>query len=197
MEVPYNTTLYQRMKDEGADHAPVADWETKRRWSSEAFAALERHGYAVGSAYTASRNGRFVYRDELWHGADMLGIGVSAFSHLGGLHFQNEHDFEPYLARVEAGELAIRRALVLGAEERLIRELVLQLKLGAVELDYFRDKFGVDLRERFRAALDEHQRDGYLVLEPERIVLTRAGLMRVDTLLSAFFLERHQNARYA
>ena len=33
MEVPYNTTLYQNMKTEGKLVAPVADWETKRRWA--------------------------------------------------------------------------------------------------------------------------------------------------------------------
>ena len=199
MEVPYNTTLYQRMKADGSDHAPVADWETKRRWTEQAFAALESAGYQVGSAYTAKRgeHTRFVYRDELWHGADLLGIGVSAFSHLGGVHFQDEHDFEPYLARVEAGELPIRRALRLGPEERMIREFILQLKLGVVDTGYFRRKFGVDLMARFAEPLEEHRRSGFLALGPGRITTTREGLMRVDTLLPAFFLERHRNARYA
>ncbi len=199
MEVPYNTTLFQRMKDDGSDAAPVADWETKRRWTAEAFAALEREGYHVGSAYTASRGERtrFVYRDELWHGADLLGVGVSSFSHLAGVHFQNEHDFEPYLARVEAGELPIRRALRLSDEELLIREFILQLKLGALETGYFRSKFGADVRALFAAPLEEHRRAGYLRFANGRIETTREGLMRVDTLLPAFFLERHQNARYA
>ena len=199
MEVPHNTTLYQRMKVDGSDHAPVADWDTKRRWTAEAFEALEAAGYRIGSAYTASRGERtrFVYRDELWRGADLLGIGVSAFSHLGGVHFQDEHDFEPYLARVEAGELPIRRALRLGPEERMIREFILQLKLGAVDTGYFRRKFGVDLLQRFAEPLEEHRRAGLLVLAPDRIATTREGLLRVDTLLPSFFLDHHRNARYA
>ncbi|MCD6052322.1 MAG: hemN 2, partial [Verrucomicrobia bacterium] len=32
MEIPFNTTIYQQMKAEGKLVAPVADWETKRRW---------------------------------------------------------------------------------------------------------------------------------------------------------------------
>ena len=35
---------------------PVADWATKRRWVDEAFEALERAGYHVGSAYTAVKD---------------------------------------------------------------------------------------------------------------------------------------------
>ena len=53
MEVPYNTTIYKEMKADGRLVAPVADWETKRRWVKEAFAALEQAGYTVVSGYTA------------------------------------------------------------------------------------------------------------------------------------------------
>lgn len=199
MEVPYNTTLFQRMQDAHSEAAPVADWETKRRWTAEAFARLEEAGYRIGSAYTAARGERtrFVYRDELWRGADLLGIGVSSFSHVGGVHFQNEHEFERYLERVEAGELPVARALELGAEERMIREFILQLKLGRVETAYFTKKFGVDLLRRFRAPLEAQRAAGWLTFTPELISTTRAGLLRVDTLLSDYFLAAHQNARYA
>jgi len=199
MEVPYNTTLFQRMKDSHSESAPVADWDTKRRWTAEAFARLEQAGYRIGSAYTAAKGERtrFVYRDELWRGADLLGIGVSSFSHVGGVHFQNEHEFERYLARLEAGERPVARALELDAEERMIREFILQMKLGRVETGYFRRKFGVDLLARFRAPLEEQRAAGWLTFTPEAITTTRPGLLRVDTLLSDYFLAPHQNARYA
>jgi oxygen-independent coproporphyrinogen-3 oxidase len=197
MEVPYNTTLYQRMQADRSAEAPVADWETKRRWTAEAFLALEAAGYHIGSAYTASRGARFVYRDELWHGADLLGLGVSSFSHVGGVHFQNEHDFERYLARVEAGERPVARAFALDAEELLIREFILQMKLGRLDPAYFRAKFGVDVRTRFRGPLEAQAAAGWLVHDEGSISLTRAGLLRVDSLLGAYFKPEHQNARYA
>jgi oxygen-independent coproporphyrinogen-3 oxidase len=152
MEIPYNTTIYQRMKAEGKLVAPVADWETKRAWVKYAFAALEAAGYTVASAYTAVKDPsrtRFVYRDALWQGADMLALGVASFSHIGGTHFQNLHDFEPYLARLDAGELPIYRALTPTPQERLIRELVLQFKLGRVRRSYFQQKYGVDIAAHF------------------------------------------------
>ena len=101
MEVPYNTTIFQRMKAEGKLEAPVADWDTKRRWVAYAFEELERAGYSVGSAYTAVKNketATFLYRDRLWAGADLLGLWVASFGHVGGTHFQNQHDFDPYVA---------------------------------------------------------------------------------------------------
>ncbi len=199
MEVPYNTTLYRRMRDGGQQVAPVADWPTKRRWVGEAFAALERDGYRIGSAYTAVRGDEvhFRYRDALWHGADMLGIGVASFSHLGGFHVQNAHHLDDYLQAVEAGAFPLRRALQLTDEERMIREFVLQLKLGRVETRPFVDKFGVDPQQRFAGVLRDYQSRGHLELEEGAVVLTRQGLLQVDPLLQGFFLDRHRNARYA
>lgn len=199
MEIPYNTTIYDRMKDGGKDRAPVADWATKRRWVDEAFTALEAEGYRVGSAYTAVKgdDARFLYRDGLWHGADMLGLGVASFSHAGGLHFQNEHDFDPYVETIERGELPVHRALQLTADERLIREFILQLKLGEVGTAYFQDRFGVDVRKRFAEPLAKHEQAGDLVVAGEKIVLSRPGLLEVDRLLHDFFLDEHRGTRYA
>jgi oxygen-independent coproporphyrinogen-3 oxidase len=200
MEIPFNTTIYQRMKDEGKLTAPVADWEDKRRWVAEAFAAFEDAGYDIGSAYTAVRNSqktKFVYRDELWAGADLIGAGVASFGHVNGTHFQNEHNIGAYSERVNKGELPIYRALTPSNDERLIREMVLQLKLGHINIEYFNQKFGVDITERFAENFEELTEDGYLSRSNGNLVLNRDGLLVVDSLLHGFFLPEHQNTRYA
>ncbi len=200
MEIPYNTTIYGQMKAEGKLVAPVADWDTKRRWVSDAFSELEKAGYTVASAYTAVRNKektRFVYRDRLWAGADLIGLGVASFSHVGGTHFQNRHDFEPYLQSLTEGQLPIHRALTPTAEERLIREVALQLKLGRISCRYFQDKFGVDIREHFAAPLQTLRDGGFLTIAGDEVRLNREGLLQVDRLLQEFFLPRHRNVRYA
>lgn len=199
MEIPYNTTIYQQMKAEGKLVAPVADWHTKRRWVNEAFTALEKVGYTVTSATTAVRDAsktKFVYRDELWKGADLLGLGVASFSHVGGVHFQNLPDFESYTDAVRRGDLPIGRALPTTPEERMIRELILQLKLGRVSQSYFREKFDVDPRTRFPNQFAELERRGMLSVQGDWLVLTRDALLKIDVILHAFFLPQHQNARY-
>ncbi len=193
MEVPFNTTMFRRMRDGNSEVAPVADWATKRRWVGEAFAALEACGYHVGSAYTACKNDevQFLYRDNLWHGADMLGLGVSSFSHVQGMHFQNEHDFDPYCEAALAGELPVHRSLLLDTKARFRREFILQLKLGRVARSYFRDKFGVDPVEHFSPYLIELAKDGFVEVDDLHVVLSRAGLLRVDSLLHGFFEARY------
>jgi oxygen-independent coproporphyrinogen-3 oxidase len=198
MEVPYNTTIYRDMKASGRLVAPVADWDTKRRWVKDAFAALEASGYTVVSGYTAVRDPartRFVYRDALWSGADLIGLGVASFSHAAGVHFQNLTEMEPYLSAVRGGALPVKRAFRTSAEERMIREFILQMKLGRVDLDYFTGKFGADLRARFARQFECLAADGLLNLQEAGVSLTRDGLLRVDSLLHDFFLPHHQSSR--
>src|SRR5438552_2306189 len=134
MELPFNTTISKDLlKGTRVFSEPVASWPTKRRWTQEAFEALERAGYHIGSAYTAVKDPsrtRFIYRDRLWQGADMVGLGVAAFGHVHGGPMQNKDTWESYSDAVGRGEIPLNRAYRPTDEERLIRELVLQLKLG-------------------------------------------------------------------
>ena len=201
MELPFNTTISSDLlKGGGQFEQSVATWATKRRWVAEAFDRLERAGYTVGSAYTAVRDPSrttFVYRDRLWQGADLLGLGVASFGHVNGVHMQNLDSWGAYSAAIEQGHLPLHRAYRPTEEERLIRELVLQLKLGHVEPNYFQRKYGVDIRSRFAGALSRLRAEGYLNGRgSNQIELTRDGLLRIDSLLPRFFLEEHTNIRY-
>ena len=199
MEVPYNTGIYKQMKVDGKLVAPVADWATKRGWVDYAFTQLERAGYTVTSGYTAVRDPsktKFVYRDSLWKGADLIGAGFASFSHIGGVHFQNVAEIGQYIDTVEAGELPASRALATTPEERMIRELILQMKLGRVDSSYFEQKFAEDVRVRFGTQWSDLASRGLGEWDSGGFVLTRAALLKVDTLLHAFFLPQHQNSRY-
>jgi oxygen-independent coproporphyrinogen-3 oxidase len=200
MEVPFNTTISKEMRVLGQAVAPVADWPTKRRWVDHAFSEMEKAGYTIASAYTAVKDPshtKFLYRDLLWTGADMIGLGVASFSHVNGTHFQNEHDWDPYLDHIHRGEFPIYRALTPTEEEGMIREFILQMKLGHVHLEYFHRKFGVDVRQRFAASLDHLEDEGLLRMDAEDVLLNRDGLLQVDRLLYEFFLPQHRGARYS
>lgn len=201
MELPFNTTISKDLlRGTHQFEEPVADWATKRRWVAEAFQALEAAGYHIGSAYTAVKDPsrtHFVYRDRLWQGADLVGLGVASFGHVNGVHVQNHDTWDAYGTAVGRGELPLSRAYEPSHEERTIRELVLQLKRGEIRPVYFRDKYGVDVLERFGAALAALRAQGYLrQADDELVALTREGLLRVDVLLREFFLPEHRGIRY-
>jgi putative oxygen-independent coproporphyrinogen III oxidase len=201
MELPYNTTISADiLKKTGQFSDPLAGWATKRRWVREAFAALEAAGYHVGSAYTAVKNPsrtRFMYRDQLWQGADMIGLGVASFGHINGVHIQNLDKWETYSDAIRRGEIPLSRAYRPTHEERMIREFVLQLKRGSIRPAYFKEKYGVSVLERFRDELDSLKAEEFLIAcSADEISLSREGLLRVDFLLRRFFLPQHTGIRY-
>ena len=201
MELPFNTTISADvLKGTGQFQEGVATWSTKRRWVQEAFAEFENAGYAIGSAYTAVKNPdetKFVYRDRLWQGADLAGLGVASFGHINGVHMQNLDSWGPYAAAVNDDQLPFHRAYRPTDEERLIREVVLQLKLGVIQPSYFQQKYGVDITSRFARALETLQADGFLGdTTGDRLALTRDGLLCIDSLLPRFFLPQHTDIRY-
>ena len=189
MELPFNTVFVKDAKGEGRD-VPVADWATKRRWVGEAFDRFLGRGYAVSSGYTLVRDParvHFRYRDMLWEGSDLVALGVASFGHLSGVHYQNEPHWDPYLGAVEAGRLPIHRGLRPTRRELLIRELILGLKKGTIDTRRLAAKFGVDPLVEWGGAWERLSRDGWLEAIAPQPVLSRAGLLRVDSLLPAFF----------
>jgi oxygen-independent coproporphyrinogen-3 oxidase len=201
MELPFNTAISSdALKGTGRFQQSVADWATKRRWVQEAFEALEGRGYQVRSAYTAVKDPartRFVYTDRLWQGADMIGLGVASFGHVNRVHMQNLDTWEAYEAGVRSGQVPLSRAYRPNDDERLIRELILQLKRGSIVPSYFQSKYAVDVRSRFRSEFESLAAEGYLSAATDQMVaLTRDGLLRVDSLLKRFFLPQHLSVRY-
>ena len=182
-----------------ADLGPVADWPTKRAWVDYAFDELVAAGYEVSSAYTVVKDRkrcRFVYRDSLWHGADMFGTGVASFGHVSGVHVQNVDSWEEYVGRLQQGRPASAprpcpsgRASVdprndLAAQDGPARNPLLPARSSASTSATNSARVSTTgsrwLRDRANG----------------RIELTREGLLEVDRRLPTFFLPEHLTTRY-
>jgi oxygen-independent coproporphyrinogen-3 oxidase len=218
MELPFNTVYSKELLGVGgrvvsgessgaalpltSHHSPltsIADWPTKRAWVNHAFDELAKVGYEVSSAYTMVKDRsrcRFVYREGLWHGADMFGTGVASFGHVKGVHVQNVDSWEQYVGVLDKGELPLHRALPVKPRDLLIRELILQLKTGRLDTGYFQQKFGTDVLNDFAEGFGQMAEEGYLIRNDGSVELTRAGLLQVDRLLPVFFEEQYRGARY-
>jgi oxygen-independent coproporphyrinogen III oxidase len=198
MELPYNTRYAAGLLAGSLDR-PLADWDTKRAWHAYAIERLAEAGYERSSAYTMVKGGagvRFVYRNSVWQGCDLLGTGVASFGHVNGVHMQNLDGWGEYIATLRDGRLPLGRAFATRDHDRLTRELILQLKLGELGGGYFQEKFGVDVFDAFREPFARLAERGMLTLEPDRVRLTPPGLLRVDSLLPEFYDTPYRNARY-
>jgi oxygen-independent coproporphyrinogen-3 oxidase len=203
MELPFNTVYSQDILGNQVE-TTVADWPTKRDWVGYAFEEMGAAGYSVSSAYTMVRdksNASFSYRDNLWMGSDLIATGIASFGHISGVHYQNKPDWDQYIGSLseenEGGpQLPLARALRPTSHQLLIREMILQLKRGYLEADYFQDKFQVDILANWKEQWEEYGTRELLKIDGRRIELTREGLLRADALLPAFFETQHQGVRY-
>ncbi|HEX4129512.1 MAG TPA: coproporphyrinogen-III oxidase family protein [Pirellulales bacterium] len=198
MELPFNTVY---SKDILGNHVetPVADWPTKRAWLNYAYDEFLAAGYRISSAYTLVKDQpkvSFSYRDNLWRGSDLLATGVASFGHISGVHYQNLPEWSQYLETLERGELPLARGMRPTPHQLLVREMILQLKTGRLDAGYFRRKFGVEIIEHWREVWDDYVEAGYATIDGDKIELSRAGLLRVDGLLPAFFEPEHRGVRY-
>jgi len=201
MELPFNTVYSKDILGEKIE-TPVADWDTKREWLNYAYDELQSAGYKVSSAYTMVKDLKddvvsFSYRDNLWQGSDLLATGIASFGHVSGVHYQNKADMKQYQADLlEEGKLPLGRAFTPTPHQALIREMILQLKRGFLEVDYFRQKFDVNIVDHWQEQFQGHQADGMLTFDQDRVELTRKGFLHADALLPVFFEDEHQGIRY-
>jgi oxygen-independent coproporphyrinogen-3 oxidase len=114
------------------------------------------------------------------------------------MHYQNHPEWEQYCGTLEAGQLPLSRGLALSQHQRLVREMILQLKRGYLNVQYFQEKFGVDIFEQWPEVWSDFEREGLCTIDrdADQIQLTRYGLLQVDALLPAFFEPQFQGVRY-
>jgi oxygen-independent coproporphyrinogen-3 oxidase len=93
--------------------------------------------------------------------------------------------------------LPLLRAVSLTPKQRLIREMVLQLKTGALDTAYFQKKFGIDVWNEFRPVYARLEENELLTRHNGTIALTRRGLLQVDHFLVEFFEPELRTVRYA
>ena len=126
----------------------------------------------------------------------MLGLGVASFSYMRGLHFQNQIGIDKYQNDVKANLLPLKRAYRLTPRDQMIREFVLQLKLGEVSIPAFCAKFGEDIRKVFEEPLRLLLAEGHLTFSELSVRLTPQGLLQVDRFLPLFFDPQFRDIRY-
>jgi putative oxygen-independent coproporphyrinogen III oxidase len=126
-----------------------------------------------------------------WRYLDYAGIGPGAHGRVtvqGALHATRRHRApELWAERVERNGDALTSDAPVPAEERAREALLMGLRLAeGVDLVRFAGRTGRTVGEAVNAdILGQCISEGYLMLTPERLIATREGRIRLDSLLSA------------
>ncbi|MFT4247492.1 MAG: oxygen-independent coproporphyrinogen III oxidase [Pseudomonas sp.] len=136
--------------------------------------------------------------------SDLLGLGVSAISHVGDSYSQNPRELPQWEAAIDEGRLPTARGLALSQDDRLRADVIQRLMcLGEVDFAAIEAAHGIDFRDYFAAELEvlaPLQDDGLAVVEPGRVRATGQGrpLIRLIAMCFDRYLQSPQQpARYS
>ena len=107
---------------------------------------------------------------------DLLGLGVSAISHIGATYSQNPRDLPSWEDAVDQGQLPVWRGVALSADDQLRAELIQQLMCqGEVDGAVLGQRHGVDFQQYFAEDLRSVQR-----LQEDGLAEYRDGVVRAS-----------------
>jgi oxygen-independent coproporphyrinogen III oxidase len=123
-------------------------------------------------------------------GLDLVGLGASSISAVGGVYVQNEKDLAPYESAIDEGRAPWHKGLSLTGDDRIRRELIIDLFSNfALDIAAFERKFDIDFGQTFadeRRALDAFISDGLLEISDAFIRVTPIGRFFIRNICTTF-----------
>ena len=121
---------------------------------------------------------------------DLIGMGVSAISHIGDSFSQNFRDLKAWEGALDSGRVPLWRGKALSADDRVRGAVIGQLMCrGRIDIGLIELRHQIDFKSYFHAALEQlrpHVADGLVRIEAERIAVTPAGRLLLRSIAMCF-----------
>lgn len=145
-------------------------------------------GYEHYEVSSFARTGRRCRHNQVyWRNEEYVGFGVGAASYVDGVRFTRKPTVEDYLRSALTGADTVSEREVLDVRGSMGETMMLGLRLmEGVSRKRFAARFGRDPVDVWPAAISRLESQGLLAVTPERIALTRRGLLVANDVWEAF-----------
>jgi oxygen-independent coproporphyrinogen-3 oxidase len=124
------------------------------------------------------------HNTKYWQLEPVYGFGVSAHSFDGRERYANERDTQRYVDLIERkGSAEVMREIIDAASEYIF--LGLRLNKG-VNLEEYREKFGISLQEKYDSELNELEALGFVAKSKQQLCLTLEGMLYSNEVFARF-----------
>jgi oxygen-independent coproporphyrinogen III oxidase len=185
LELYPNAALKEDMARGGWSLAPDDDAADMYLWSMD---RLERAGYHQYEISNVAREGcESRHNLKYWRDGEWLGFGCGAHSTSDGVRWKNVSSTDEYIRRVgERVSLRVEERR-LSAAERVEEALFTGLRVSeGIDLAAVRERYGVDVQARYADALAPFLEEKLLMLEGNRLRLSREGMLVANEILQVF-----------
>jgi oxygen-independent coproporphyrinogen-3 oxidase len=125
-----------------------------------------------------------------WANDPYLGLGVGAASYRGGVRSTHTRDLDAYCDAALAGTPIPGESERLEGAKRAGEAIMLALRTAeGVDLAAFRERYGIDVHQRYRSVVDDLVAAGVLAAEPARLRLTERGRFVANDVCGAFLAD--------
>lgn len=122
--------------------------------------------------------------------SDLVGLGVSAISHIGASFSQNPRDLPSWQAALDEGRLPVFRGMRLDEDDQLRADLIQALMCqGEIPVRVLERRYAISFADYFADALERLEpllRDGLVGIGPERITATSRGRLLLRNIAMCF-----------
>ncbi|QDH69630.1 oxygen-independent coproporphyrinogen III oxidase [Marilutibacter alkalisoli] len=122
--------------------------------------------------------------------SDLIGLGVSAISHIGASFSQNPRDLPGWERAIDEGRLPVWRGMHLDTDDLVRADVIQELMChGEIDIPRLERRHVVNFREYFAAALEQLrplQQDGLVELSESTIRATTRGRLLLRVLAACF-----------
>jgi oxygen-independent coproporphyrinogen-3 oxidase len=122
--------------------------------------------------------------------SDLIGLGVSAISHIGESYSQNPRDLPGWQMALDEGRLPVFRGMVLSEDDQLRADLIQRLMCqGEIPISSLERRYGIEFASYFAEALVRLAplaEDGLVVVGEERIDVTARGRLLLRNIAMCF-----------
>lgn len=147
-------------------------------------------GYEV-SNFARSPEHQSRHNRKYWDHTPYLGVGPSAHSFSGRRRWWNEPKLRPYELKIDLGDRPVAGSEELNDEDLALEAVMLGMRtVDGIDLERFRERYGVDLLERNAALVERLTQEKLLQAKDDRLVPTLEGLAIADSIARDFEVSR-------
>jgi len=149
-------------------------------------------GYARYEVSNYAKEGfECLHNTVYWECLPYLGVGLNAHSDMDGRRFYNPENWEAYLRMAESGGNSRAEEGENDRESRMFERMMMGLRqTQGVDTVRFEKDFGVSVQDVWPGSIREMTRQGLMICNKERILLSPRGMQVMNGVLVCMMEER-------
>ena len=151
---------------------------------------LEGYGYRQYEISNYAKEGFECFHNKVyWKCEEYLGVGSASTSFIDGKRIKNIENVKEYIDRISIDKDVTEEITINTLEDSMEEFVFMGLRLiNGISLEKFRKRFGVNIESIYKDVIDKNINKKLLVIENDRLRLTKKGVELSNSVMSDFIL---------